>query len=85
MACSGYLQIAKGTTVQRRMDILKKNSKSKSVSMFPVLVLVHVFVCVRVHVNIKFGAMNIYVLHGHNVVDSQGSKEVARKLKGPPT
>jgi hypothetical protein len=83
------------------MDILKKNSKymsvsvsvsvsmslSLSLSVSPALVhfLAHVLVRVRVHVNIKYGAMNIYVLHGNPVVDSQRTYKVARKLKGPPT
>jgi hypothetical protein len=49
------------------------------------LVCVHILVCVRVRVNIKYGAMNVYVLHCNYIVDSQGSVEVAQKLKGPPT
>jgi hypothetical protein len=32
----------------------------------------------------KCGAMNIYGRHGNYIVDSQGTYEVARKLKGPP-
>jgi hypothetical protein len=32
----------------------------------------------------KYGAMNIYGRHGNYIVDSQGTYEVARKLKGPP-
>ncbi len=51
-------------------------------------VLVNVLVCdivyflVRVRVNIKYGAFNIYFLHGKYIVDSQGLYEVAWKLKG---
>ncbi len=68
-------------------------SMSLSMSVFYVLVhvLVHVLfhvlvlVLVRAHVrvNIKYGTMNIYVLHGNYIVDSQKSYEVAQKLKGP--
>jgi hypothetical protein len=46
---------------------------------------VRVLVCVRDYVNIKFGAKNIYVLHGNYIVDFQRLYKVARKLKGPPT
>jgi hypothetical protein len=48
-------------------------------------VLVYVLVRVLVRVNINYGGMNIYVRHGSYVVSSQGSYEVACKLKGPPT
>jgi hypothetical protein len=43
----------------------------------------HVFVDVSVHVNLNSDAMNIYVRYGNFIVNSQGSYDVARKLKGP--
>jgi hypothetical protein len=79
----GYL--AKEFQIQVRVRVLVR------VILFPVLVhvlaivLVRVLVRVRVQVNLKYGAINIYFLHGNYVADSQGSYKVARKIKGPPS
>jgi hypothetical protein len=53
-------------------------SMSVSVSMF-----VSVSMSISMLIQFKYGAMNIYGRHGNYIVDSQGSYEVAGKLKGP--
>ncbi len=69
------------------MDNLQKNSNSKSksvslsMSVFSVLVHVLVRALVRVRFNIKYGTMNIYVLHGNYVVDSKDRTRWRRNLK----
>jgi hypothetical protein len=83
----GYL--AKEFQIQVRVRVLVR------VILFPVLVhvlalvlvhvLVRVLVRIRVQVNLKYGAINIYFLHGNYVADSQGSYKMARKIKGPPS
>jgi hypothetical protein len=45
---------------------------------------ISVSMSVSVLYQFKDGAMNIYDRHGNYIDDSQGSYEVARKLKGPP-
>jgi hypothetical protein len=59
-------------------------SVSVSVSM-PVSISMSVSVSMSILVLLlfKYGAMNIYGRHSDYIVDSQGSYEVARKLKGP--
>jgi hypothetical protein len=44
---------------------------------------VSVSMAVSVPYQFKYGAMNIYGRHGNYIADSQGSYEVARKIKGP--
>jgi hypothetical protein len=61
-------------------------SVSVSVSM-SVSVSVSMFISISMSISMlfqfKYGAMNIYGLHGDYIVDSQGSYKVAGKLKGP--
>jgi hypothetical protein len=51
---------------------------SISISMF-----VSVSMSISMLFKFKYGAMNIYGQHANDIVNSQGSYEVARKLKGP--
>jgi hypothetical protein len=59
-------------------------SVSISISMsVSVSISVSVSMSISVLFQFKYGAMNIYDRHGNYIVDSQGSYEMARKLKGP--
>ncbi len=85
-----------GTIALYLQKISISNSAFKSVSMsvsvsltlslsLPFSVSLSLSVSLSVSVLHTYGAMNIYVRHGNYVVDSQGSYEVMRKIKRPPS